>query len=305
MADFPSIQNFRLRSSFPIIFLSRSRISSFRTASFSSKKDSQVPERERAFFEAHENDYSWGAGCKKDCEAFFESFDGLPEDIRNVLVQELSLASMGGANKGPGRVHNKYLHSRMMAYGSGHVIMPVLGLVNHGVNGCPFDTSNGVAITGTFKDEVLANYGMVDPYGAFITWGFSSNQPIAFSLASTVDLASRELTIMRELSKKTARGNFRVPVLEADGEKVRVSHLMLGHARLPRLAKGIFYQFMQDIGETRAEGLFDQIRRFNIQQFLKLIEVLDEHKGPLITTLRRMCRYQISAITHSIGTREL
>ena len=269
------------------------------------KKDSQVPERERIFFEAHENDYSWGAGGKKDCEEFFESVDGLPEDVRKILVDELSLVDMSAANKGPGRTQNRYLQSRMMTYGDGFVIMPLLGLINHGANGCPFDTKFGVSVSGTFEDEVLANYGMVDPYGAFLTWGFSSNQPIAFSLPTKVTLGSRKLTIMRQLSQKTTRGNFRVPVLEANGEKVRISHLMLGNTERPRLAKGIFYQFMKDIGETHAEGLFDTIRRVNIQQFLKLIEVLDEQQGPLITTLRRMCRYQISAITHSIGSREL
>jgi len=80
---------------------------------------------------------------------------------------------------------------------------------------------------------------------------------------------------------------------------------MLGHARFPRLSKGIFYQLMDDLGEPNAEALFDQVRRFNIQQFLKLMEALDEHQGRLISTLRQMCRHQISAITHSIGTREI
>jgi hypothetical protein len=107
------------------------------------------------------------------------------------------------------------------------------------------------------------------------------------------------------LSNKKVRGNFRVPVVNSDEDKVTISHLMLGHARFPRLAKGIFYQFMADIGETNAEELFDRIRRFNIQQFLKLMEALDEHEGPLISTLRRLCRHQISAVTNSVGTREL
>ncbi|MGY9105506.1 MAG: hypothetical protein ACKVG0_03030, partial [Alphaproteobacteria bacterium] len=67
-------------------------------------------------------------------------------------------------------------------------------------------------------------------------------------MPTKVTLGSRKLTIMRQLSQKTTRGNFRVPVLEANGEKVRISHLMLGNTERPRLAKGIFYQFMKDIG---------------------------------------------------------
>nr|MDJ0514296.1 hypothetical protein [Methyloceanibacter sp.] len=87
--------------------------------------------------------------------------------------------------------------------------------------------------------------------------------------------------------------------------KVRISHMMLGHERFPRLSKGIFYQFMEELGDHDAEALFDRIRGFNIQQFLKLIRSLEDHQGPLIGTLRQLCVHQIAAITHSIGTRKL
>ncbi|MEM9590397.1 MAG: hypothetical protein AAF967_03540, partial [Pseudomonadota bacterium] len=85
----------------------------------------------------------------------------------------------------------------------------------------------------------------------------------------------------------------------------RLSFLMLGHADYPRLSKGIFYQLMEDIDQQNAEALFDEVRRFNIQKFLSVLELLDEHQGPLIVTLRQMCRQQIVAITHSIGTRKI
>jgi hypothetical protein len=269
------------------------------------KEDSKVPARERAFFEAYQNDFSWGAGGKKDTHAFFESVEALPENVRNVLVNDLILAGLKEINPGPERIQTRFLRSRMISYESGHVLMPVVELANHGVNGCPFSTKDGVTIGGTFEDELCAHYGKVDPYGAFEVWGFSSNEPVAFSLPAKMKLASRQLYILRQLSNKKVRGKFRIPVLESESDTVKISHLVLGHARYPRLAKGIFYQFMKDIGEEHAEGLFDEIRRFNIQQFLKLMEALDEHEGPLISTLRRLCRHQISAITHSIGTREI
>jgi hypothetical protein len=269
------------------------------------KKDSKVPERERAFFEGYEEDFSWGAGGKKDTEDFFGRVDALPETVREVLVKNLSLAGLGEANEGPKRIRRRFLHSRMITYRDGKAIMPVLELANHGSKGCPFNIKSGVAIGGTFEDEVLAHYGMVDPFGAFEVWGFSSDEPVAFSLRSTVKLGSRQLVVQRILSSKKVHGKFRIPVLDAGKDKVTISHLMLGHARYPRLSKGIFYQFMKEIGEANAEELFDQVRRFNIQQFLKLMEALDGHEGELITTLRKLCRQQISAITHSIGTREI
>jgi hypothetical protein len=118
-------------------------------------------------------------------------------------------------------------------------------------------------------------------------------------------LGKRKLTILRQLSNKKVRGNFRIPVLSTDEDKVTVSHLMLGHARYPRLSKGIFYQFMQDLGEPNGEELYDRIRRFNVGQFLKLMEALDAHEGAMISTLRQLCRHQIGAISHAVGSRTL
>jgi hypothetical protein len=183
--------------------------------------------------------------------------------------------------------------------------MPVLELTNHADDGRFYNVDEEISIDGTFKAEVLAHYGTADPFGAFENWGIVSNAPVAFSLPVTLSLGPRRLAILRQISNKQVRGKFRIPVLDADKTKVRISHLMLGHGRFPRLAKGISYQLMVDIGEPNAEALFDQVRRFNIQQFLKLMEALDEHQGQLISTLRQVCRHQISAITHSIGTRQI
>jgi len=269
------------------------------------KKGASVGERERSLFEYFQNEFSWGNGGKSDCEEFFDRIDTLPEHVRDLLVRDLRLAWLGALDKGDDRTQARFINSRMIAYGDGHVLMPVLELANHGVNGCSYDFKSGVSIQGSFKAEVLAHYGTVDPYGAFENWGFASSEPVAFSLPATLMVGSRSLGIARDIFKKHARGNFRIPVLDTEETKVRVSHLMLGHARFPRLSKGIFYKLMKDIGEPRAEAIFDEVRRYNIQKFLKLMEALDGHEGPMISTLIQMCRYQISAISHSIGTREI
>jgi hypothetical protein len=268
------------------------------------KPGAVIPERERAFFEFFEEEYSWGAGDKKDCEEFFARVADLPENVRTVLTKDFGLKGFEAGTKA-GQAESRFLRSRMMTYGKRYVLMPVLEIANHGVNGCSFQTKEGVGISGTFTEEVLAHYGMVDPFGAFEVWGFTSNEPLAFSLPATLALGKRKLTILRQLSNKKVRGNFRIPVLSTDEDKVTVSHLMLGHARYPRLSKGIFYQFMQDLGEPNGEELYDRIRRFNVGQFLKLMEALDAHEGAMISTLRQLCRHQIGAISHAVGSRTL
>lgn len=268
------------------------------------KETSKVPERERAFFEQYQAELSWGHGGREGCEAFFEQVDALPERVREVLVKDLALSGIEG-NASSERVQRRFLLSRMLNYKSRHVLIPILELANHGTNGSPFNIQQDVSISGEFAGEALAQYGMVDPYAAFEVWGFPSEEPVSFSIPASLNMGSRQLIILRRLSKKKIHRRFRVPVLEQDQEKVRVSYLMLGHMRFPRLAKGIFYQFMKEIGEPNAEALFDQIRSFNIRQFLKLLEVLEGCDSPLVSTLRRVARYQIAGMTYSIGAREI
>jgi len=268
------------------------------------KPDANVPARERALFEFFEERFSWGSGGRRDCEDFLSRVDTLPEEVRSVLVKDLGL-KLFASKPTPQRAEQRFLRSRMMTYGDRYVLMPVMELANHGTSGSSFETKSGVAISGYFASEVFAHYGMVDPYAAFEVWSFASSEPLAFSLPATMPIGKRHLTILRQLSNRKVRGSLRVPVLSTEDDKVTISYLMLGHAKFPRLSKGIFYQFMSDIGADNAEELFDRIRRFNIEKFLKLLEVLEPHQGGIITPLRGMCRHQIAAMTHAIGTRPI
>jgi hypothetical protein len=268
------------------------------------KPDANVPARERALFEFFEERFSWGSGGRRDCEDFLARVDTLPDEVHSVLVRDLGL-KLFAMKSSPARAEQRFLRSRMMTYGDRYVLMPLMELANHGTSGSSFDTNNGVTISGYFTSEVFAHYGMVDPYAAFEVWSFASSETLAFSLPATMPIGKRQITILRQLSNRKVRGSLRVPVLSTEDDKVTISYLMLGHAKFPRLSKGIFYQFMSDIGADNAEELFDRVRRFNIDRFLKLMEVLEPHQGDLISTLRSMCRHQIAATTHAIGTRPI
>jgi hypothetical protein len=53
------------------------------------------------------------------------------------------------------------------------------------------------------------------------------------------------------------------------------------------------------------DEVFDFILRFNALKFLELLELLEPHDGELVVTLRRVARYQLEAMAHCIGSREV
>jgi hypothetical protein len=73
------------------------------------------------------------------------------------------------------------------------------------------------------------------------------------------------------------------------------------------MSKGIFYRLMKDQGIERsdAEEIFDRILYFNRMNFLKLRAALDSQEGALIPVLRNTVQYQLQALMHSIGARNV
>ena len=163
------------------------------------------------------------------------------------------------------------------------LLMPVVELINHGVKGAPFQFKDGIAVKGTFSGEVLAHYGLTDPFGVFCTWGFACEEPAAFSLPIRLPLKPRRLVIRRDIQDKKILGYARTPTVKVEKDTIVLSYLMLGHSKFPRMAKGIFYRLMKDQGIERsdAEEIFDRILYFNRMNFLKLRAALDDQEGRL------------------------
>jgi hypothetical protein len=269
------------------------------------KPEAQVGLREKDFFERYQANFNWGAGGRDDCAAFIDAMDTLPSQVRGLLASDFGLAAFFQGDK-TNRIQQHFLKSRMIGSKGRFVLMPVMELVNYSSNGAIFKYENGIAVTGRFADEILIHYlDVADPFTVFSTWGFAHEEPFAFSLAMTMRLGNRRLIVQRQLLEKAPLGIARAPVVEADDKTVTLSHLMLGNARRPRLAKGVFYRILHNLGESNAEEAFDRIQHFNRMKFLQLLKALESHEGPVISTLRKMVIYQLQALSHCIGVRPL
>jgi len=266
-------------------------------------RDSAACEQpEREFFEEYQNIFSWGGAGRSECADFVRGLDRLPPEILSLLFAGDKTERQPDGDRD--RIERKFLESRRIEGNGEPVLMPLMELVNHGPAAPSYNTTNGISIEGAFSDEVLVRYSLEDAFGMFLGYGFASPERVAFSLA-TKNEASRKLIIGRRINRKSRRGSFGVPDFKIDGDTIELSCVMIGNTDFPQLSKGIFCSIAREAGRTNPEEEFDAIVHNNRMSFLKLFAMLEPHEGGLVPTIRRMVRYQLEAMSHCIGTREL
>jgi hypothetical protein len=270
------------------------------------KADSdEVGEREKAFFKRYHAAFDWG-DAREDLESFIRQMDALPQDVRDYLVTHFEFKDTFSGDVAV-RARSRFLQTRMIAWKEFFVIFPVMELVNHAAAAPGFTVKDeAIEIGGTFADEIYVRYNVADPMGVFANWGFVSEELIAFSVKMGLKTGATQIMINRDLRKKTLVGDFLAPSVTREGDVVNLSYLMIGNGRYPRLSKGLFYRLMRDLGmEAQAEELFDHILHHNRTLFFNFLAVLENHEGPTITMLRRLCRHQLEAMSYSLGVREI
>ena len=274
---------------------------SFENGAFRVRAGAAIGPRERAFLEDYENRFSWGAGGRAETEQVFAQAQALPPALRRELAVE-HRCGIWFEEPTAELVQERFIAARGIGYRGRIVVMPVVELANHGMAE-GFDTADGIRIAGTFADEVLVKYTELDSYGLFLGWGFAHAQRVAMSIGLSGNVGEVRVEIERKILEHSAAAQMWVPDLLSAGEGARLDFLMIGNRQYPRLCRGIFYKVMGDAGLSGFEEAFDMIQHVNRTHFLNLLAALETVQGPMARTLRRMARYQLSAMSFSFGVR--
>jgi hypothetical protein len=265
----------------------------------------RIAKPEREFFEVYENAFSWGGGGQSEAADFIAAVDALPPDVRALLIADFGMGELVEGDPIE-RTRQKFLKSRLIEWKGRDVAMPLIELANHDPSGPPYEqTGSDLQIRGPAGGEILVCYGPQDSFAMFCGFGFAYPQPGAFSLPINVTIGARELRIERDASRRVRRGEVWTPQIQSKGNRIELSFLMIGNPKFPRLSRGTFCALLQQAGVQSAEEVFDLILHMNSVKFLKLIEVLEPHQGEMIFALRKMARYQLEAMAHCIGTRDI
>lgn len=263
----------------------------------------QAGARERAFLEAYQDRFSWGAEGRAEIERLFEQAAALPPELRHALKTR---HGCGGwfDDASDELVRQKFLQSRSITYRGRTVMMPVVELVNHGMES-DFDVSDGVGVRGSFAGEILTRYSDTDSFGVFLNWGFAAPQPIAMSTWLAGIVGPTRLKIDRDFDRFKVAERTKIPVITPGGDAPKLSFLMIGCRPFPGFCRGIFHKVLRDAGLGGHEESFDTILHANRMHFLDLLTAIEEADGPLMHTLRRMALYQLREMSFCFGVRSL
>jgi hypothetical protein len=261
--------------------------------------ESPAGAREKAFFENYQREFSWGEGWRP-IQELMTQFQSVPAELR-ALVTSFGLEPWL-AEPNPQTVAERYFGSHAIHYGDRAVVMPVLELCNHG-EGTTYTLGDGIRLSGRFDGEIFARYDLTpDSLQIFESWGFAPPEDAALSLK--LGLESAGIVIRREHVKPVlVQGVPFIPDVSMVDGKITFSHLLLGHRKYPKIAKGIFYRFMRNAGRSHAdaEALFDTIVHANRTQFHRLLALSEEAPLPLGRLLRNLARFQLEAMSNAIG----
>jgi hypothetical protein len=265
---------------------------------------SKHTDRARDFLESYENLFSWGVSGHTDVEQNFELMQQFPEKVRELLVADFGFHRERFLPPSDEKLQKRYIDSRSITHHDKVVLMPILGLANHGDNG-QYKSGDGLTLQGKFTDEILVRYAFVDSLEIFKSWGFAAEVAFAYSLPLQLPLKIRQLVITRRFSKIKRVGQMNIPDWTADADRIVLFCSMLGNRRFPRLPKGTFLHTMQAIGVPNPDQVFDEIQRYNSLKFLELLGLLEDDPSPAAALLRKVVRYQLIGMSHHRGARKL
>ncbi len=261
-----------------------------------------IGRREKAFLENYERGFSWGTG-RSDTERLLQAMHGAPQPLRQLLHTPFE-AQRWLAEPTPKAIQYAFFGSRVIAYKGRNVIMPIVELANHG-HLSRYDVTDGVGLSGQFADEILVRYEFDDPWALFAKWGFASEEPFALSLPLTIQSKSASIVIRRNVGGVASAEKPFFPEVTVSGNTIELAFMLLGSKQFPRLARGNFQRIMRDAGRADADEAFDMIQHINRMQFFQLIALSDDAAALLRDVLRKVALFQLQAMSHHVGTRDV
>ncbi|HEX4078272.1 MAG TPA: hypothetical protein VHX61_05285 [Rhizomicrobium sp.] len=265
-----------------------------------------VGSAERDFFEAYMRAASVRHGPLMGSTRFMAALDALPSEVSEYLSVYFGMDELLDGEPDE-RARNWLLNRKTTTWNGRNVVVPFLERMDDAADGLLWrvDPRGFLHLEGHASGELIVNRGPRDCLGFFRKFGIARAQPQAYSLRLSRKLEAGTLMITRDMSAHTLRGGFPVPRLSVAGDTLALSYLMIGSSRNPRLSRGIFRTLMREAGISDPDDAFDEILCYNRRGFLGLLAALEPHEGWMISNLRGMARYQLEAMTHCVGAREL
>lgn len=269
------------------------------------KASSSLGERERAFFDRYQQNFSWGAGVFDDLWQTQLAWSRLPQNARDSLLATWPINIEDLSEPSEASCHKRYLNTRMIKYREIPVLMPVMELVNHGRNAAGFDRTDGVAVSGLFAEEVLATYGSDDCWGTAVNYGFCEARNYAYAIQGAFKFEDYCIKISRAPRQSERYNGFVLPIVRVEDDTVHFSFLTLGNEKFPHAPRAVFLHITKNTPIKSPDKLFDRIQHYNRLLLLKFLRGSEGPATPLVAMLRSAAYQQLETLSHHWGAGSL
>ncbi len=268
------------------------------------KATAKVGPRERDFFDRYQRDFSWSAGVRDELWQDQLAWSQLPLPIQDYLREIGTIRD--GKFEAPSEPAclRRYLATRQITYLGTTVLMPVMELSNHG-GAMGFGFVDGVSAGGLFDDEFLVNYSSDDCWGRAADGGFCAPQHYALSLKLSLTFEDHAIEIDRAFEETERLNDFPLPIVRVQGNVIRLTFMLLGNTRMPRMPRASFLHVMRGTPIRRPDELYEIIQHGNVLKLVKFLRLSEGHATPLVATLRQAAYQQLETLSYHWGTRPL
>ena len=265
--------------------------------------DANFPQGYSDWFSRYQTFYSWGAEGKENTLAVEEGLKALPD---SVLIRLKRHGLYNSEVRFPEKdvekeIFQRFISTRCIRRKGRRVIMPMIELLNHSPSAKAYDMSgDGIAVGGLHDGEVLVKYSISEPLRRFLSYGFNSPEPMAFSLSLAIPHRGRQIIVQG--------GGGINPLkpckVQQEQNKITISQPLLAASKNPKMPKTLLIQATRNLEDINCDELFDQINQRNTQILIEIIKELQEHKSEMGAKLRNACLDQLEALSHHYGQRD-
>jgi hypothetical protein len=251
-----------------------------------------------AFHAQYQRSFGWGAGGLEHVKQYRKQLCALPDALKNFLLI-LGCPNDLSQLPTPEQAFKEHCISRQIGVFGTSRLMPVLELTNYASNGAPYVVMpDGVSLSGTFENEVLARYRhSMDAFHFFFNYRFATPGRSTLSCEVTVDVPQfKPLRITRVDGLFDVKNGARWPQMSTRKDEIHLSFVELVNLDAPTLPRQAFMELLseQGLAISRADQLFDGLLDHNRQVFQDFLRACKNAEGQVVESLKAVAGYQLS-----------
>ena len=263
----------------------------FETGQVSEK--AEVPDEFRGWF----NEYLSALVSDDDRAALIDLRKSIDEEniTASNTFRAVALGNFATINVKPEAINRALLAPSFVATKDGAMLVPILGLARPGNRGLNMSISAGGSfrVAGKAEGEILVTAGRFDSVHALNAQGRVMEFNTAFSLPMQFKLANGQtFALLRNFNKVKRVGNGLVPNAWIEGDKITMSHSLVGVTGQPRAPRETFRIALKDLDISNQQELWLQIRNYNMSRLFTAYTASRELKNE---KLRKMLSASIAS----------